>query len=155
MTILRRKFLGLTAAAVAAAALSACGSPPPPPTDVALTVSGGAGMNNGRPAQVKVYYLASKAAFDGGDFFALFDSPEATLGTDLVAVDSYLLQPGAVVTDAKSFKPTQAPSHIGVIAAFQSVDQPGWKASEALAPKTANNAVASVAGMSVSLAVSQ
>ncbi len=153
MTILRRKFLGLTAAAIAAAALSACGSPPPPPTDVALTVSGGANMNNARPAQVKVYYLASKAGFDGGDFFALFDTPEATLGPDLLAVDSYLLQPGGVVTDAKSFK--VAPSHIGVIAAFQSVDQPGWKAVEAIAPNSANTAEAAISGMSVSLSVSQ
>jgi type VI secretion system protein VasD len=154
MTILRRRFLGLTGAAVAAAALSACGAPPPPPpTDVALSIAGGSDMNNARPAQVKVYYLASKAAFDGGDFFALFDTPEATLGTDLVNVDTYLLQPGSAVADAKSFK--QAPSHVGVIVAFQSVDQPGWKAVKPLAPNTVNTVAASVSGTLVSLAVSQ
>ncbi len=153
MTILRRKFLGLAAAGIAAASLSACGAAPPPPTEVALTINGGANMNNGRPAQVKVYYLAAKAAFDGGDFFALFDTPEAVLGTDLVSVDSYLLQPGATVTDAKSFK--EAPAHIGVIAAFQSVDQPGWKATKPLAAKKVNNAEVSVSGMNVNLSVSQ
>jgi len=154
MTILRRQFLSLAGVTVAAAALSACGAPPPPPpTDVALSIAGGGDMNSGRPAQVKVYYLASKAAFEGGDFFALFDTPEATLGPDLVAVDSYLVQPGSAIADAKSFK--QAPSHIGVIAAFQSVDQPGWKAVKPLAPNAVNTVAVSISGTLVSLAVSQ
>ena len=57
------------------------------------------------------------------------------------------------MADVKSFK--QAPSHIGVITAFQSVDQPGWKAVKPLKANALNTVAVSVSGTIVSLAVSQ
>ncbi|MEM7059650.1 MAG: type VI secretion system lipoprotein TssJ [Pseudomonadota bacterium] len=123
--------------------------PPPPPTTVALTVTGGADMNAGAPAKVKVYYLNSTAKFKVSDFFALFDNAQATLGPDLMAVDEYLLAPGKVETDQKTF-PTP-PAAIGIVAAFKSVDQPGWRVSKPLAPNAENPVVATLNGMAVEL----
>ena len=61
-------------------ALSACvTTPEPASTGVELNITGAADMNGGLPTQVKVYYLASDASFRSGDFFALFNAPEATL----------------------------------------------------------------------------
>ena len=89
-------------------ALSACvTTPEPASTGVELNITGAADMNGGLPTQVKVYYLASDASFRSGDFFALFNEPEATLGSDLVAVDDFQLVPGRNVGDSRSF--AQAP----------------------------------------------
>lgn len=123
--------------------------PPPPPTTVTLNVTGGADMNGGAPAKVKVYYLNSTAKFKVSDFFALFDNAQATLGPDLVAVDEYLLAPGKVETDQKIFK--VEPAAIGIVAAFKSVDQPGWRVSKALVPNAENPIAATLNGMTVVL----
>lgn len=137
-------------AALAALLLAAaCATPPPPPTTVDLKVAADATSNGGAPVQVKVYYLNSTAAFKAGDFFALFNEPQATLGADLMAVDTYLLQPGTEATDAKSFD--VAPAAVGVIAAFRSVDQPGWRAEKALAPNAPNPVIINISGQSVAL----
>jgi len=136
------------AALALAAALGACASPPPP-TTVALTIAGGETMNGGAPAKVKVYYLNSTAKFEAGDFFALFDSPEATLGQDLVSVDEYLLAPGKKVEDAKSFP--MPPAAAGVIAAFRDIGQPGWRVSKPLKPNDANDVAVTLDGQTVTL----
>ncbi|MDT8345224.1 MAG: type VI secretion system lipoprotein TssJ [Thermohalobaculum sp.] len=136
------------AALVLAASVAACAAPPPP-TTVALGITGGETMNGGAPAKVKVYYLASTAKFEAGDFFALFDAPAATLGPDLVAVDEYLLAPGKAVEDSKSF-PTP-PAAVGVIAAFRDIGQPGWRVSKPLAPNAANDVAVSLDGQTVTL----
>lgn len=130
--------------------LSACGMPPPPPTTINLTVAASATSNSGNPVQVKVYYLRSTPKFEGGDFFSLFNSPEATLGADLADTDNYLLTPGTDATGARSYD-TAAPVAIGVIAAFRSVDQPGWRAVGALAPNTANPINVTIDGTTVTI----
>lgn len=148
MMITRRR-VGQFAALTLIAGLTACAEPPPPPTTVALGIVGGAGMNGGAPAKVKVYYLASTAKFEASDFFAVFDTPEATLGADLVSVDEYLLAPGKEEKDAKSFP--APPVAIGVIAAFRNIGQPGWRAVAPLAPNTANPIVVTLAGDAVTI----
>ncbi|MEO0819404.1 MAG: type VI secretion system lipoprotein TssJ [Pseudomonadota bacterium] len=146
----RRRLIGALPLAAVAFGLASCGGgvelpPPTPPTGVNLTVTGTAALNGGAPAKVKVYYLSSDAAFNSGDFFGLFDSPQATLGADLKSVDEYLLAPGESVTATKVFPPGSEPALMGVVAGFRSVDQPGWRA---LAPITANqmNTVTATAG---------
>ena len=132
-------------------ALTGCAAPePPPPTTVALTIDGGATMNGGAPAKVKVYYLKSTAKFEAGDFFALFEEPAATLGPDLVAVDEYLLSPGKTETDDKSFD--NAPAAVGVIAAFRNIGQPGWRQTKALLPNAENPVAVTLDGSSVEIA---
>ena len=128
---------------------AACATPPPPPTTVDLNVAADATSNGGAPVQVKVYYLSSAANFNAGDFFALFNEPQATLGADLMQVDTYLLQAGETKMDAKSFD--LAPAAVGVIAAFRSVDQPGWRASKPLAPNAPNPVVVTISGQSVAI----
>ncbi|MEM9784720.1 MAG: type VI secretion system lipoprotein TssJ [Pseudomonadota bacterium] len=137
MTALTRR-TALALAFATAGALAACSTPPPEPTTVALTLNGTPEMNGGAPAAVRVYYLASTANFEAGDFFALFDDPEGSLGQDLVQSDRYLLSPGGNVQDNKLFQPAVSPTAIGVIAGFRDIDQPGWRAVLPLAPNVAN-----------------
>ena len=139
-------------AAVSALALGGCAEPPPPPpppTTLQLSVTGGADMNGGNPAKVKVYYLRSTAKFNAADFFALFDQPEATLGPDLASVDEYLLAPGKSVTDAKTFD--AAPVAIGVVAAFREIGQPGWRATGPITPNAENPVAVTLAGNTVGI----
>ena len=152
MNITRR----LAVAAISAATLAACAPPPPPPppppapTAVALTITGAADMNGARPAKVKVYYLASAAGFGSADFFALFDTPEAVLGADLLAKDEYTLAPGRTVEDSKQF-PTP-PSAIGIVAGFRDVGGPGWHAVVSLTPNAPNPIAARLSGNTVKIA---
>ncbi|MEM7667603.1 MAG: type VI secretion system lipoprotein TssJ [Pseudomonadota bacterium] len=147
--MITRRTMGQLTAATLLAGLTACAEPPPPPTTVALSIVGGATMNGGVPAKVKVYYLTSAANFQAADFFAVFDTPEATLGPDLVAVDEYLLAPGKTEEDAKSF--ATPPAAVGVVAAFKNIGQPGWRAVAPLAPNTANPIAVALEGDTVTV----
>ena len=124
-------------AALVPLALVACtDAAPPAPTTVALGIAGTPDMNGGAPARVKVYYLTSDANFVAADFFQLWDDAGSTLGSDLVTVDEFLLSPGDTAEDAKSFD--LAVTHIGAVAGLSDIDQPGWRAVSALAPRAPN-----------------
>ena len=151
MTMNRRLVLG----ALVAGTLAACAPPPPPPpkppapTTVALAITGDADMNGARPAQVKVYYLASTARFGSTDFFALFDTPEAALGADLLASDVYPIAPGRIVQDAKQF--ATPPAAIGIVAGFRDVGGPGWRAVAPLTPNAPNPVNVRLSGNTVTI----
>lgn len=137
---------------VALLALSACGAAPqadaPTQTSVQLGITGGANMNGGAPAKVKVYYLNDTTAFARADFFSLFDQPQETLGDDLIAVDEFQLAPGRNVTDAKTF--ATAPAAMGVVAAFRDING-RFSASKRLIPNTTNPAQITLSGNSVTI----
>ncbi len=139
-------------ALLAVLALAACAEPPPPPapTTVALTIVGEPGMNGGASAKVKVYYLNADANFQAADFFKLFDEGAATLGGDLVTIDEYTVSPGQTIEDARTFD--AAVPHIGVVAGLRDIDRPGWKASQALAPRAPNAIGLTVSGEGVKVA---
>lgn len=144
------KLFSLIAAFCLSLTLSGCiSTPEPPSTGVALNISASADMNGGLPTQVKVYYLTSDASFRSGDFFALFNEPEATLGSDLVAVDDFQLAPGRSVSDSRSF--AQAPGAIGVVAAFRDIDGSRFLASRALIPDSPNAVSVSIGANTVSI----
>lgn len=133
---------------LSAVALSACAPQRPAPTTVQLGINGAANMNGGAPAQVKVYYLNDAAAFRSADFFAVFGEPEATLGDDLVAVDTYQLAPGRRVTDTKSL--TTPASAVGVVAAFRDVNG-RFLTVKRLAPNTLNPVQVTLSGNTVTV----
>ncbi|MEJ8472482.1 type VI secretion system lipoprotein TssJ [Roseibium algae] len=129
--------------------LSGCVSTAPSPTTVDLAISGAANMNGGAPAKVKVFYLTSAATFNSSDFFTLFNTPQASLGTDLIAVDEFQLAPGRTVTDTRSINGT--PSAIGVVAAFRDIDGARFKAVRTIIPNSENRIRVTVSGTTVSI----
>ncbi|SHN13189.1 type VI secretion system lipoprotein TssJ [Roseibium suaedae] len=130
-------------------ALAGCVSGGPAPTTVDLAISGAANMNGGAPAKVKVYYLASPATFQSSDFFSLFNNPEATLGTDLIAVDEFQLAPGRTVSDVRSVNGT--PTAIGIVGAFRDIDRAKFKGVKRLVPNSDNRVRATLSGTTVSV----
>lgn len=142
MTLTRRRML----AALTALPLAACAGPEaPPPTSAALTLTGAADMNGGRPAKVAIFWLRGAAAFEAADFFALSENPGATLGADLAAMDERLLAPGRTVEAARSFD-GPPPVALGLVAGFRNVGRPGWRAVVPLAPHAANAVAATLTG---------
>ena len=123
----RRTFLIASAAALVAS----CGGPKPGALTVRAT--GAPGMNPGpdgtdRPLVVQVVQLRTTAAFEAADAFGL-QTPQATLGADVLKVDLLTLVPGAPVTKAIPLDP--AVTAIGVVAGFR---EPGGRAFRSLQP---------------------
>src|SRR5262249_11320020 len=123
-------------ASLACAALSGCGgvSAPPAPTVAALTMTAAADANpdaagNGAPVAVRVYQLASTAAFEQADFFQLYNNEQVVLGADLVGRDEVTIAPGGTQQLVKELKP--GVTAIGVVAAFRDIQHANWRAPTA------------------------
>ena len=104
-----------------------CGSSPPLLRG-AITVDSNVNPDRaGRPSPivVRVYELKSVAAFNGADFFALFDSEQATLSSELVGREEFQLQPAETRQYQRQLQPDT--KFIGVVAAFRDLEQARWR----------------------------
>ena len=116
----------LAAALLLALSLAGCGGPaPPPPTMVSVAVSADAASNAGAPLGVRVYQLASSAAFEGAQFFPLFNGDAAVLKDDLVKRDDLLLAPGQ--SKSLPLTPADRTKFIGVFAAYRDYESLTWR----------------------------
>ncbi len=81
----------------------------------------------GRPSPivVRVYELKSVAAFNGADFFALFDNEQATLSGELVGREEFQLQPAEKRQYQRQLQPET--KFIGVVGAFRDLEQSRWR----------------------------
>jgi type VI secretion system protein VasD len=81
----------------------------------------------GRPSPivVRVYELKAVAAFNGADFFALYDKEQETIGGDLVGREEFLLQPAESRQYRRQFQPDT--KFIGVIGAYRDLEQSRWR----------------------------
>ena len=118
--------LGLAAAGLF---LAGCASKPVV-TPVSMTLVAGADANpdvRGRasPVTVRVYVLKTPGAFEGADFFSLFEKDQATLGAEMVQREELLLRPG----ESKKLDFTLQPDAklVGVMAAFRDLDRARWR----------------------------
>ena len=118
--------------------LAGCTPPPPPPTVVAVTLAAGPDVNpsptgQSAPLVVRVYQLGSDAAFGNAEFFQLFSQDQATLKTDLVKHDEYILAPGQ--TKSATLNPTDPVTAIGIFAAYRDFQgASSWRATITVAP---------------------
>ena len=139
----RRRFAGLSFSAFAAALLAGmagCSSPPPPPpppTIVNLTMAPAADANptasgQGAPVAVRVYQLSSPAGFEKAEFFRILNQDSATLGSDILKKDEYLLPPGATKTVTLSPGPTV--KSLGVFAAYRDFRNVTWRGTAEVPP---------------------
>lgn len=147
------------AALVAAAALASCGgaAAPPPPTIAAVTITATADANpdaagSGAPVAVRVYQLASTAAFEQADFFQLYGNEQAVLGADLLGRDEVLITPGGSQQLVKELKP--GVTAIGVVAAFRDIQNAKWRATTVPPPNKTTPIVVTIQGLNVSISMS-
>ena len=113
--------------ACAVALAVGCGSSPPLLRG-AITVDPNVNPDRaGRPSPivVRVYELKSVAAFNGADFFALFENERATLSSELVGREEFQLQPAETREYRRQLQPDT--KFIGVVGAFRDLEQARWR----------------------------
>lgn len=77
------------------------------------------------PVVVRLYELTSKAAFENSDFFSLYDNAAQALAGDLIASEEFVLLPGKTFKHRMQLK--EQTRYIGVIAAFQDIQDAQWR----------------------------
>jgi len=122
-----RRFRRLSPLVLGIALLVGCSSGPPL---VQGTIKAEPAVNpdrGGRPSPivVRVYELKAVAAFNGADFFSLYDKEQETIGGDLVGREEFLLQPSESRQYRRQFQPDT--KFIGVIGAYRDLEQSRWR----------------------------
>jgi len=134
----------IVAGVLVLAMLSACSSPPPPPppTVVNLTFNATADTNPsvdnvGSPIAFRAYQLSSAANFNGAEFFQIYNADAATLKTDIVKREDFLLAPSASKTE--KITPDDPVKSIGIFAAYRDFQNSTWRASADVVAHKINN----------------
>ncbi len=134
MNVLNRR-----AVMVATLLLASCAAkapPPPPPPVLDLSIKAGPGQNpdasgNPAPVAIQIYQLASTAAFNTADAYALSGNAQVTLGADLLGSEQVLLAPGESQKVAHPLK--AGATYLGVVVLFRDINHAQWRASAPLA----------------------
>lgn len=134
-TYFRASFGAVLASLVLSLTLVSCAKPPPPPPkptilQISLTVDLNANPDaRGRasPVVARLLELKSLAAFQSTDFFSLFDRERDALGSDLVAKEELLLQPGESQQLTRELQPDTR--FVAVLAAYRDIERSRWRAS--------------------------
>jgi type VI secretion system protein VasD len=137
--------------------LAACAAapPPPPPPTLALNVVGGADQNpdpdgHPTPVAVRIYELAGTAAFERADVFALTERTPATLGSDTLGSEEFIVGPGE--TRAVEHPLKTGVQAIGVVVLFRDIDRAQWRAVAPAAASGPTKLTLQTAGTTVTLA---
>jgi type VI secretion system protein VasD len=107
---------------------------------------------HGRPSPVvlRMYELKSLTAFNGADFFSLYEKDKETLGSELLAREEFFLRPG----DKQEFKRKLQDDtrFIAVLAAFRDLEHSQWRSSMAVTPGRRATIVVTLGGQKVTIA---
>ena len=89
---------------------------------------------SGRPSPVivRTYELKSLVAFNGADFFSMFEREKDSIGGDLVARDEWALTPGNNRQVIKNLQ--KETRYVGVVAAFRDLDRAQWRGATLILP---------------------
>jgi type VI secretion system protein VasD len=133
-----RRSLTRLALTVGMLVVAGCASPPPPPppppppvvSEIQLSVLAGADVNpdarkRASPVTVRIYALKSAAPFEAADFFSLFEKDTATLGSELVQREEFLMRPGEQKALPMKFGPEV--KAIGVMVAYRDLERARWR----------------------------
>jgi len=112
-------------------------APPPPPTVVQLRIEALPDINldgEGRPSPLllRVYQLKELAAFNGADFFQLYQNEKSVLGADVAGKEEFILRPGE--KRELSFEAKPETKAVGIFAAYRNLDSAQWRTSTAFPP---------------------
>ena len=115
--------------------------PEPPQTIIEAQITASPQANpdiKGRPSPIVVhlYELKALGAFEAADFFGLLENGESLLGGDLVAKESFYLQPG----ETKLYRNAgeSETKYLAAIAAYRDLNQAIWRDAIAIAPNETN-----------------
>lgn len=78
------------------------------------------------PLVIRVYELRSVDTFRSAGFFDLYDEPDSVLNEDLLAMEELVLRP-ELVEKLPTMTLNENTRYLGIVAAFQNIDQAEWK----------------------------
>ena len=116
-------------ALLAVALLHGCGAPVMP-VGMNLAINAGTDQNPdtaGAAAPVKIYIfqLSATGKFEQADVFALTERAPAVLGTEMLAMEDFVLRPGEQRTIARELK--TGAQFIGTVVLFLDIDRAKWR----------------------------
>jgi len=117
---------------------------PPEPVTLMLTLVARADVNpdvRGRPSPiaVRIFELRTTAAFESADFFALFEREQATLGSELLLHEQFILKPGETQTSTRSAN--RDARFLAAVGGYRDLDRSVWRGTVPLpAPAPAGRA---------------
>ena len=105
--------------------------PPPPPPKLSISIVAAPKLNpdvRGRasPVTVRLYELKSVAPFNTADFMSLYEQDRSVLGSELVAREELMMEPGETKAINKLLGPEVR--GLGVIVAFRELERAQWRA---------------------------
>jgi type VI secretion system protein VasD len=115
--------------------MMSCGSTGEKKVDFTYMISATDDINpdiTGRPSSVvvRVYQLANTINFDNASYEALFATSGNTLGTEFIAVNEYLVDPGSRFE--LDVEISENAKFIGVVVGYRSVDMVTWRTTMAV-----------------------
>ena len=125
----------LAVALVGVLALAHCAPPPPPPvppTIAYVQINTTSDVNSlpgapGTPIALRVYQLASPDAFNGAEFYPLYNADKVALGADLIKKDEMVLTPSA--TKSMTLTPSDQVKTLAVFGAYAAFGTVIWRGS--------------------------
>lgn len=131
-----KSLVSLLTALLCAASIAGCGLISSS-TRIKAQISASEQVNpdqSGRPSPivVRIYELKALDAFEAAGFNLLFDDPQAQLGADLVAKESFYLRPG----ESRFYErePSLETKYLAVTAGYRNLNRTVWKESMAIPP---------------------
>jgi len=148
---LSTRFLG-----VACLFFVGCASSPPPPPLLLGSIKADSTTNpdaRGRPSPivVRVYELKALGAFNGADFFSLYEKETETLGSELVGREEYDLVPAETKPYKRQLQPDT--KFIGVVAAFRDLENSRWRQAAPVPAKREITLTVGIEAQAVTVAV--
>jgi len=151
-------FTGVALVAMLVSLLAGCALFGPSPTRVEATITAADDLNpnfEGRPSPlvIRIYELKSIDAFQGSNFFSLYDNEAAALGADILARDEIEVRPG----ERYNYKRTlnDESRYIGVIGAYRDLDNAQWRASIKVPKNKKSTLAIRLGGLAVSVSIAE
>jgi type VI secretion system protein VasD len=85
------------------------------------------------PVILIIYQMKSNLTFNTADFFSIYKNSNAVLGDDLISKEPFVVLPNK--TQDVSLKIDKAAQYLGIIAAFQNINNSKWRESIQLTSK--------------------
>ena len=101
------------------------------------------------PLRVRLYELKSVSAFNGADFFALYDHDKDVLAADIVVREEIQVEPGMQKTFTR--RPGPDTKFLAVFAAYRDFEHARWRASMELPPNKTTSIVLQLDAVAVTL----
>jgi type VI secretion system protein VasD len=101
------------------------------------------------PLRVRLYELKSVSAFNGADFFALYEHDKEILAADIVVREEIQVEPGMQKTLTR--RPAPDTKFLAVFAAYRDFEHARWRASMELPPNKTTSIVLQLDAVAVTL----